>query len=71
ATHTTSLSEADFFNVVKTGFAHKRKVLIKNLENLIPRDVLTQKWQEIGLSQTVRAENVTLEQWKIIAQLLH
>ena len=65
-----AVSEAAFFNVVKTGFAHKRKVLIKNLENLIPRATLTQKWQELDLSPTVRAENLTLEQWKKIAQSL-
>jgi 16S rRNA (adenine1518-N6/adenine1519-N6)-dimethyltransferase len=61
------LSESDFFTIVKTGFAHKRKVLIKNLENLIPRDVLTKKWQEMGLSPTIRAEDLTLEQWRSIA----
>jgi 16S rRNA (adenine1518-N6/adenine1519-N6)-dimethyltransferase len=62
--------EQDFFKIVKDGFAHKRKVLIKNLENLIPRETLTRKWQEIGLSPTIRAENLTLDQWKTLALLL-
>lgn len=64
-----ALAENDFFMVVKTGFAHKRKVVIKNLEQLLPKEVLTQKWQEMGLSPTLRAENLTLDQWKQLASL--
>ncbi len=66
----TELSEEKFFRVVKAGFAHKRKVLIKNLENLLPRETLNAKWTEIGLSPTIRAENVTLDQWKTLASIL-
>jgi 16S rRNA (adenine1518-N6/adenine1519-N6)-dimethyltransferase len=62
--------EKYFFSVVKAGFAHKRKVLIKNLENIgfsrFSREILEKMWQERGLSPKIRAEELTLDDWKAI-----
>lgn len=55
-----------FFEVVKTGFAHKRKVVLRNLEEKIPRNILENTWQKENLSKDLRAENITLEMWKKI-----
>lgn len=56
------------FRLVKAGFAHKRKVLIRNLESVAHREDIQASWQKYGLDPHVRAENVTLETWFKISQ---
>ncbi len=61
-----------FFRVVKAGFAHKRKKLWGNLKNSgFVEENLATAFQKIGLSQDVRAEDVSLQQWLTISQSLH
>ena len=52
------ISEEKFFRILKSGFAHKRKVLIKNL-NTTP-----EIFQKINLSPKIRAENLSLKEWQ-------
>ena len=76
-----TISEKNFFEVVKTGFAHKRKVLIKNLESLLEntpekqtkeafRERIHTLWQNKGFSPTIRAEELSLNDWKDITSAL-
>jgi len=51
--------EQKFFEIVKTGFAHKRKTLSSNLKKLIPKEKLA----SIGIKENERAENISLKQW--------
>ena len=51
--------EQKFFEIVKAGFAHKRKTLSSNLKQIIPKEKLT----ELGIKENERAENLSLEQW--------
>jgi 16S rRNA (adenine1518-N6/adenine1519-N6)-dimethyltransferase len=60
----TNVAEADFFKVVKAGFAHKRKVLIRNL------GISNEGWEKTGLPAKVRAEELTLEQWGTLSTLI-
>ncbi len=60
------IDEKYFFEIVKTGFAHKRKVLIRNLEEKIPRKTLEKVWEDEGLDRNIRAENLSIEMWKKI-----
>lgn len=64
----TDVSEARFFNVVKRGFAHKRKLLVNNLEIITPagKKVLA----DCDIAPNARAENLTLRQWKYLAKNL-
>lgn len=61
--------EQMFFNIVKAGFAHKRKYLLSNLREKIP----TTNWQEVFLKNNIdektRAEDVSLEAWLTISVL--
>lgn len=57
-----------FFDIVKAGFAHKRKYTIRNLETMIPPDKLKVVWQELNLNPKIRAEDVSLENWLEIAK---
>ena len=59
-----------FFSILKAGFAHKRKILIKNLEIIANRTILSEIWQKNGWSLTLRAENVPLGDWRKIATAL-
>jgi 16S rRNA (adenine1518-N6/adenine1519-N6)-dimethyltransferase len=54
---TTNIEEATFFNTVKTGFAHKRKILASNL------GISQEKWKETDLPEKIRAEELTLSDW--------
>ena len=60
------IDEKYFFEVLKAGFAHKRKVVIRNLEEKIPRVVLEAIWEKEKLPKDLRAENISLEVWKKI-----
>lgn len=59
----TARQEKLFFEIVKAGFSHKRKVLISNLKNL----KLDTNWENIfiknNFSLKVRAEDLKLSDW--------
>lgn len=52
-----------FFDIVRAGFAHKRKFLKRNLEAIIDRERLNKVWEDLGLDEKARAEDMALEQW--------
>lgn len=58
------IDEKYFFEVLKAGFAHKRKVLIKNLEIKIPKETLKFIWERENIDTKVRAEDLSPEMWK-------
>lgn len=62
------LNEKAFFEVVKTGFAHKRKVLKGNLTKIIPAQARDMLWTEKNLPLDARAETIAIGQWKEIAK---
>jgi 16S rRNA (adenine1518-N6/adenine1519-N6)-dimethyltransferase len=69
------VSEKAFFGLVKAGFSSKRKTLANNLtawygasgakkqEIVKFKDDLAKKLVDLGLTESVRAENLSLEQW--------
>ncbi len=63
-----NIKEGDFFDVVRAGFAHKRKILIKNLELIASKEELANIWNEIGMDKKVRAEDLKVEDWFRIAK---
>lgn len=64
----TDISEEDFFKVIKTGFSSKRKMLAGNLKAL--DENAAQTLAEADISVKVRAEDVSLEEWKKIVKRL-
>jgi 16S rRNA (adenine1518-N6/adenine1519-N6)-dimethyltransferase len=64
------LSEKDFFTILKTGFAHKRKKLMTNLSEIFPKDKIITAFKETSLTENTRAEEVSLEKWKALLKLL-
>jgi len=62
------VDEKWFFEVVRAGFAHKRKVVRGNLAKIIPAQALERLWKEKNWLTDARAETLTLEQWKELAR---
>lgn len=54
-----------FFRVVKAGFANKRKTLINSLSSVLqlPKEQVSAVLADTGLVPTVRAQELSLEQW--------
>ena len=63
-----------FFEILRTGFAHKRKLLIKNLGDVpsVSSDTLMLKkvFDKYGISEKTRAEDLKVENWFAIAREL-
>lgn len=62
--------EGKFFEVVKNGFAHKRKVLRKNLEDVAPKETIESMFQDLEIDAKSRAEDLPLPTWIAIAKYL-
>lgn len=62
--------EDRFFEVIRAGFAHKRKRLAKNLEERWSREAVTGAFSATGLDTNARSEDLTLAQWKIVVKTL-
>jgi 16S rRNA (adenine1518-N6/adenine1519-N6)-dimethyltransferase len=60
------MNEDFFFETLKMGFAHKRKVLVSNLglSSHADIDTLCKEWE---ITKNTRAEELTVHQWKKIA----
>ena len=59
-------TKQSFFKVVKAGFSHPRKLLISNLSQTfkIPKNKLQNIFQKLNLPFNIRAQNLSLENWK-------
>lgn len=62
------VSEERFFEIVKAGFAHKRKQLVGNLKEMFGDKTATLLTQA-GIAPNARAEDVALGQWLKLASL--
>lgn len=67
-----------FFRLIKAGFAHKRKVLCKNLEDLQFMEVglteikekIAEIFEKLDINPKARAEDIKFEKWIQILHLL-
>lgn len=64
------IEEKTFFTCVKAGFASKRKQLAGNLAVLWGKERAVSILAQVGISHSVRAEDLSLEDWKRIAQFI-
>ena len=70
------ITEDRFFEIIKTGFAQKRKKLISNLEKVMPvalkekpKEKLKTLFEKLGLEENIRAEDVPLQTWLKISKI--
>jgi 16S rRNA (adenine1518-N6/adenine1519-N6)-dimethyltransferase len=64
------LPEEQFFTLLHTGFAQKRKMLIGNLSSRYDRALLLTLFTACGIDEKARAEEVLLAQWAYLAKRL-
>jgi 16S rRNA (adenine1518-N6/adenine1519-N6)-dimethyltransferase len=64
------VNEEHFFKVVRTGFASKRKFVANNLAVAFDKGATQQALKAAGVADKARAEDVSLEQWKLIGVAL-
>lgn len=67
-----NISEEFFFNILHAGFGQKRKTLKGNLRRTFKysEELLGSVWEELRLDKNIRAEDVHLNEWLAITQLL-
>ena len=53
----------EFFGIVRAGFAHKRKFLIRNFRAVADKEKLVETWKKLGLDEKVRAEDISISDW--------
>ena len=60
-----------FFRVVKAGFSAKRKTLVNNLSNAfhLEKNIVEETLKKIPLSVTVRAQELSIADWKKLSEL--
>ncbi len=63
----TAEEERAFFSLLKTGFSHKRKLLARNLESLLPKSVISQAFLSCGVAEKARAEDLSVSVWRCLA----
>ncbi len=64
----TKASEEKFFALIKSGFAHKRKKLIRNLETLSDAKRLESAFEKCKIPSGMRAEDLTIDDWLALSQ---
>lgn len=64
-----NISEQKFFEILHAGFAHKRKMLLGNLKTST-HNVDGSVFAKIGLSEKIRAEDLTLSQWAELIRII-
>ena len=62
--------EKTFFEVLRAGFAHKRKLLAGNLGVLAPSERVASALREAGIPEKARSEDVPLLGWRSLARAL-
>jgi 16S rRNA (adenine1518-N6/adenine1519-N6)-dimethyltransferase len=63
-------AEDRFFSILRAGFAHKRKLLRKNLELVATPEAIESAFSTIPLPEKVRAEELSLTEWQNVALAL-
>lgn len=64
------VTEERFFSVVRAGFAHKRKIVRKNLESVATQQEIERVFEELGIESKTRAEDLPLSVWIAITRTL-
>lgn len=55
--------ENSFFKLIKAAFAHKRKVLRSNLEEVAPMSVIDEMFENLKINSKIRAEDLSFSIW--------
>ena len=66
------IKEGEFFEVVRAGFAHKRKTLLKNLDMAgFNKENVLKIFEKMTIPLKIRPENLSVEGWFKLSEFLH
>lgn len=68
---TDEKEEVHFFSVLHAGFAHKRKLLARNLESVASEEKIIAVFEEIGIPKKARAEDLSVSTWLLLSRALY
>jgi 16S rRNA (adenine1518-N6/adenine1519-N6)-dimethyltransferase len=68
--HFEEILPADFFHLLHLGFGQKRKQLFGNLKYSHDPTLLTEAFDSLNLSLTIRAEDLHVSEWLALAALI-
>ena len=60
-----------FFKIIKNNFSQRRKTLLNSLSGIIDKEKLKNILKELNIDENVRGENLTLEQYASITNMLY
>lgn len=63
-------AEKHFFSIVKAGFAHKRKLLARNLETVSTKQKIENAFSQLSINPKSRPEDIDVKLWIEIANRL-
>ncbi len=63
--------EQDFFELMKTGFSHKRKTLLNNLSDVYEKQQATEALNNCDISLKERAEKLNVKNWMCLLNTLN
>ncbi len=66
----SEIDEKNFFQLLKQGFGHKRKMLKNNLQHFVQHSVLNML-EKCKIPPLARAEELSLENWKCLYQTIN
>lgn len=66
----SSKEEGRFFEILRAGFAHKRKLLAGNLSILTNTGAIMRAFSDAGIPTKARAEDISLPSWRTLASML-
>ncbi len=61
----------EFFEILRAGFAHKRKILKSNLQSVCDIEKIEKAWNKQGLKTNIRAEDLKKEWWRGLFESLN
>lgn len=60
-----------YLNLVKQAFSQRRKRMLKNLESLLSKQLLTQTFEKMSLDSNIRAEELSADMFQSLYSSLH
>lgn len=66
----TRIPEKYFFNIIRAGFKSKRKKLASNLSTIFSPEKIHKIFEKLSLDDNLRAEDLKIEDWQKLANLL-
>jgi 16S rRNA (adenine1518-N6/adenine1519-N6)-dimethyltransferase len=66
----STITEREFFEIVRAGFRSKRKKLSSNLSQIVEKDKVKEAFESVELDPNTRAEDVSVDNWQKLAQNL-